>query len=869
MKIKQRNNGSNRSREILDLLKDKRSLRVWILRLAGVGAVIALFFGALGYGAYLRKTGDTGYYKHALLQIADLDFSFIKKYATGQLAELDKVDIDIKFKHMLRMQYLREQALNNGMITEEQKSEEFPAKLTINGVTHDVKIALTGMMTIHLEDASKFSFEVKVKGDDTIKGMKRFGMLLPDTRGYITDWLGMELMKERGLMGLRVDFVDVNINGKPKGIFYMEERFDKYLVENNSLREGIIFKLQEDVDAYQENKLMADDGAREQLLLIKRMWQDVLAGNLELGKFLDLKKMAQAFAVTDLINNRHALYRFNLRFYFNPVTGLAEPIVREWGALHKNDPNQWSLILEQPREVGTQRYKLERDKVLKMIFDNIEFKRYYLQEIQVLSQEQFLDQFLAKNGDKLHKLVSKVYMDWPFYDLPTHFLYENQKYIQGALAPDKDHIVAYFDHQKDYQIGINIRNTQDLPVEIKRLSWRDTIFFYPTEPIILDGGHTVPPEEVQVFNFEIPPTVTWSDTLLEELKISYNLLGLDNTGESILVFPWPYEERQAHAWNPIQRDANHTSFKFIEEVPETNVITIPKGNWTLDRDLVIPAGRRLEVEAGARIDMVNQTKVICYSPVYFMGTEQDSILVHSSDKTAQGWIIIRPGERSSVEYTTFDHLNCSKEKGWGVSGAVVFYEAPVDFNAAAFIGNKIGDDFLNVIRSDFTMENSLFKDINADAFDCDFCTGTVANSSFVDVGNDGIDVSGSDIRVSHVNLVRIGDKGLSAGEGSKMVADHITITDSEIGFTSKDRSELIITDSKAVNTRIGITIFMKKSEFGPAYIQADRVQIEGAEIPYLIETNSGFVLDGAGYEANRDDVKKILYGAEFGKASVR
>ena len=869
MKIKQQNNGSNRSREILDLLKDKKSLRVWILRLAGVAAVVVMFFAALGYGAYLKKTGDTGYYKHALLKIADLDFSFIKNYATGKLSGLDKVDIDIKFKHMLRLQYLREQARENGMITDEQKNEEFPAKLTINGVTHDVKIALTGMMTVHLENDSKWSFEVKVKGGDTIKGMKRFGMLLPDTRGYVTDWLGMELMKERGMMGLRVDFVDVSINGKPKGIFYMEERFDKYLVENNSLREGIIFKLQEDLNPYKESQLMESPGTRDQLLMIKRMWQDVLAGNLELGKFLDLKKVAQAFAITDLMNNRHALYRFNLRFYFNPITGLAEPIVREWGAMHKNDPNQWSIILEQPREIGTQRYKLEQDKVLKMIFDNLEFKRYYLQEAQVISQPQFLDQFLAKNGDKLHKIVSKVYADWPFYDLPTYFLYENQKYIQSALAPDKDHIIAYFGQQKDYELNVQIRNTQDLPVEIKHLSWRDTFYFYPKEPIILDAGHTVAREDIQTFTFKIPPTITWADSLLEELKISYNLLGLDNTGESVLVFPWTYENRAAHAWNPIVRDANHTSFDFVEEVPETNVISIPKGEWTLDRDLVIPAGRRLEVEAGAQIDMVNNAKVICYSPVYFMGTEQDTILVHSSDRTAQGWIIIRADERSSLEHTTFDHLNCSREKGWGVSGAVVFYESPVDFNYVAFIGNQIGDDFLNVVRANFMMENSLFKDINADAFDCDFCTGTVANSSFIDVGNDGIDVSGTEIQVSHVFMNRIGDKGLSAGEGSNMTAQYVEIINSEIALTSKDRSRLVVSDSKVTNCRIGVTTFEKKPEFGPAFAKVNRVTIEGAELPYLIEANSGFVLDDVDFPPNYEDVKKILYGAEYGKASVR
>lgn len=869
MKIKQHNNGSNRPREILDLLKDKKSLRTWFFRLAGLGLVVALFFGALGYGAYLRKTGDTGYYKHALLRIADLDFSFLKNYAQGQFAELDKFDVDIKFKHLLRIQYLREQALKEGIISEAIKSEEFPAKLTYNGKTYDVKIGLTGMMTVHLENAEKFSFEVKLKGDNTLMGMKRFGLLLPDTRGYLTDWLALELMKERGLMGLRVDFVDVSINGKAKGIFYMEERFDKYLVESNSLREGPIFKIEENIEAYQEKKLMAEPGTRDQLLMVKRMWQDVLAGNLPPEKFFDMEKLAKAFAITDLMNNRHALYRFNLRFYFNPVTGLAEPIVREWGALHKNEPFQMALMVEQARP-GTQSFRLGRDRVLDVLYKNLEFKKHYIREANYLCQEQFLNQFLAKNGEKIHRVIKKVYMDWPFYDLPTNYLYENQKYMASKLAPDMDPLIAYFEKQEGNQLVLHLRNQQDLPLEVKRLNWRDTMFFYPKEPIVMDGGFTVPNDQVQLFRFEIPPTVTWSDTLLPELQVTYNLLGLEERGKSSLVFPWPYEEREAHVGNPIARDANHSSFKFIEEEPETGVITIPKGNWTVDRDLVIPGGRRLEVEPGATVDIRNDAKVICYSPVFFRGTAEEPILVHSSDTSSQGVLIIGASEeRSLMEHTTFRFISRSKEFGWGVTGALVLYETPVDFRNVAFIGNREGDDFLNVIRADFTMDQVLFKDIKADAFDCDFCTGVVANSSFVNVGNDGIDVSGTRIRVSHVTMDGIGDKGLSAGEGSDMEAQYVSIANAEIALTSKDRSRLVISDSEVARSRIGFAIFEKKSEFGPAFVRADRVKIDGAELPYAIEKNSGFILDGANFPPNRDDVKAILYGAEFGKASVR
>ena len=102
-----------------------------------------------------------------------------------------------------------------------------------------------------------------------------------------------------------------------------------------------------------------------------------------------------------------------------------------------------------------------------------------------------------------------------------------------------------------------------------------------------------------------------------------------------------------------------------------------------------------------------------------------------------------------------------------------------------------------------------------------------------------------------------------------MTAMSIEIQNAEIALTSKDRSKLIVSDSKVLNSRVGLTTFMKKSEYGPGFAQLDRVTIEGAELPYLIEANSGFILDGKAFPPNRDDVKEILYGAEYGKASVR
>jgi hypothetical protein len=867
MKINEKYYGTERLREIYYGLKAKKPMRAWFKLIGGILAIIILSFGALGYGAYLKDIGNTHYYKRALVQLAHLDFSFIKNFASGNMSDLDKIDIDIKFKHLLRLKYLREQAMENGMITADHKNESFPAKLTYNGVSHNVKIALTGMMTIHLENDTKWSFEVKVKGDDTINGMKRMGMLLPATRGYITDWVGMELMKERGLMGLRVDFVDVAINGQPKGIFYMEERFDKHLIENNRLRESIIFKLQDDLDPYQESKLLADPGAREQLFLLKRMWQDVLAGNMELGQFLDLRKMAQAFAITDLMNNRHALYRFNLRFYFNPVTGLTEPIVREWGSMHKNDPKHWSIILEEPRLPGTQRAKLDRDPLLKRIYDNIDFKKYYIQEAMVLSQPEFLDNFLEKNEEKLNELLSKVYVDWPFYELPTHYLYENQAYIQEALQLKVDDVIAYFVDQQDSKLTLQIRNTQDLPVEVKHMSWQDSIIFLPLKPVILDGGHTVQMDEVQSFEFGIPSNLKWFDKTPEDLKITYHLLGDESSIRTNSVYTKTLEGRFPQKQKAIVHVSNYNSFPFIQKVPQRNVLIIPEGEWTLDKDLIIPEGYRLELKAGDNLDMTRNSRIISYSPVFFQGTEQDSIHIYSSDESSEGIAVLGTEERSSIEYSSFENLSSPSGNEEKISGAVVFYQSPVDFRSVSFTGNVKGENCLSIIRSDFSIDKARFKDISIDAFECDFSTGNVTNTSFVDVGSNAMVITSSDINLSHIFMNRIGQEALSANEGSNINARWVEVSNSEIALISKDRSKLNISDCKISGSRIGVTAFEKRTEFGPAYVAAERLKIFETDLPYLIETNSDFHLEGEQITPNHENVKKLLYGENDVKAA--
>lgn len=866
MRISHENNPNLSSGKIKNFIGKRRSLRVLLITMFGLGIFGFLFFATLGYGAYLKKIGTTTYFNQALINISEFDFSFIKNYAKGRVTSFDAMQIDIKFKHLMRIEYLRNQALQGKYIDDSIKDEEFPAELIYKGKTHRVKIALTGLTTEHLVNPDKWSFEVKVRGDDTVNGMKTFGLLIPKSRGYMSDWLAFELMKDQGLIGLRADFVDVSINGKGHGIYYMEERFDKHLIENNSKRESIIFKLQDGLSAYSESKLMEDPATRDQLLTLKRMWQDVMAGNLPPEKFFDMRKMAKVFVITDLMNNKHPLYPGNLRFYFNPGTGLVEPIAREFGTLNKYDRSTLSMFIEKPKESDYRHQKLRADKTLQAIYDNLEFKRHYVAEAERLSQPEFLDSlFIAKKG-KIDALIAKVYRTWPFYDIPTEKLYENQEYFRSVLFSDIDDIVAYYAATDAGKVNLNIRNHQYLPVEVAYIGWRDTMFLYPEQPIIIDSKENTLTNAIDLYSFKIPTGILWSDSLMNEMKIYYNLLG-SSRKRATLIYPWPYETRADHTGNPLAKTPNHNSFDFIQEDKNQGVISIPAGSWTVDRDLVIPKEKIFRINAGAKIDLVKSARIISYSPVNSQGEEGKPVIVTSSDESSMGVFITEAGKRSTLTYTEMSFLSNPRVDGWTMPAALTFYESPVDISYCTFSDNKVGDDFLNIIRSDFTIDNTLFKDINADAFDCDFCTGMVTNSVFVNIGNDGIDVSGTKINIQHVSIDNAGDKGLSAGEGSDMEASLVRITNSEIGITSKDNSTIVASDITMDNCRIGVTLFQKKSEFGPAYMTGHNITVQNAEIPYLVEDRSRLEIDGKMMTSNNDQVKKILYGAEYGKSS--
>lgn len=315
-----------------------------------------------------------------------------------------------------------------------------------------------------------------------------------------------------------------------------------------------------------------------------------------------------------------------------------------------------------------------------------------------------------------------------------------------------------------------------------------------------------------------------------------------------------------------RQQPNAHTFDFLIINAATKEILIKPGSWVVNKTMILPRGYRVICGPGTRLNLADASMILSYSPLEFTGSEDLPILIHSENSTGQGLAVLSAGKRSVLDYVMFDNLSNPAYQGWELTGAVTFYESDVQISHCQFIENR-SEDGLNLIRSEFGIANSLFSGTSSDALDADFCKGQITATSFINCGNDGIDVSGSVIEVERVFINGSGDKGLSNGEHSEMTVSDVEIQNAEIGIASKDISLIKLRNVNISGGQIGLTAYQKKPEFGPGVIEARELRIKNVPIPYLVEERSQVTVDEKVIPSSRDNVKDILYGVEYGKAS--
>ena len=293
---------------------------------------------------------------------------------------------------------------------------------------------------------------------------------------------------------------------------------------------------------------------------------------------------------------------------------------------------------------------------------------------------------------------------------------------------------------------------------------------------------------------------------------------------------------------------------------------------TIDKDFIIEKNTTLIINNGVNITLSNNANIYIYGKVNALGNAFNPIkfIGHHNSNSAI-YVNSIESQFNFCQFTELSALNNNLKFPLfkdllTTSSAITLYESSnIVFNNCLFTNNQIGDDMINAVRcNDIIISDCSFENIVSDALDSDFSDIEIENCKFILVGNDAIDGSKSNIKITRSYFDKIADKAISVGEESFVNILNGKITNSELALVVKDGSLLEAENIKLENNRMDLIAFSKKEEYDyPSYKLFD-CKITN----YLIDQNSHNIGEGDYYRTNQS-IQDVLYGEQYGKASVR
>ncbi len=707
-------------------------------------------------------------------------------------------------------------------------------------------------------------------------GMKRFSLQHPQTRQFIHEWLFLQALADEGMISLRYKFVEVIINGKSHGIYALEEHFGKHALEHSGYREGPIVGYSKDIwvqeyrrrnrsgipvynldgsflsariDGSETGSIVRHSLAEENFIKATSLLEAFRLKTMKASEVFDVQKLAFSMALHVLFASDEFDWK-DMKFYLNPFTSKLEPIGKE---IHSGKsvriPSWWLNDGYRPYQMA----------FINRLFNDYLFVEAYVQALKRVAAKDYFDALINKCDAELNKNLNIIATEFPNYRFSKRFFYNNQTRIRALLKPIKT-IHAYVESVDEKQLLLEVGNLQHFPVEILHVFVGDDLTLTPKKRMIVSGKKAADPVKYKELAFEGGKTIRNAHSKEKPIRISFQLLGSGNE-QSLDVIP---VKRFSKAMIETDLKLKRSSFRdrpFLDISDSMKEIHFVHGDWSIKKNLVIPPGFVVYGHAGLRLNLRDSATIITYSPLYLLGSKDRPITIDSTHG-GHGVVVVQADGKSFIKQVRFSGLSAPVYPGWSLTGAITFYESDVEISGTLFESNRDGDDFLNIVRSKFTVRNCTFKSVYLDAIDVDFSTGSVASTTFDQVGNDAIDVSGSYVNLDRIAINSAGDKAFSFGEASVANVTQAIIRGAYIGIASKDLSKIQVNGLSLLDSKIGLSSYQKKSEYGPGYLQVRSVKTKNVSNPYLVEDESLLTIDGRKMASNSKNLSKTLYDSQ-------
>jgi len=803
---------------------------------------------------------------------------------------LETLYLDIAPHDLARIAAKREEALELGILLASD-ADYVPATIRFRGAEIPVEVRLKGDWSDHFA-YEKWSFRVRVRGEEGILGMRQFALQDPSTRGFLNEWAYLANLRREGVLTVRYHFLHVVLNGQYMGIYALEESFARELFESQERREGLILRYSEDllweyrafyddqtmppsierfylIDEFQTGRISRDPALSAQRDAAVGLLRGLWTGEREAGEVFDLELMGRFLALSDLWNSEHALIWHNLRYYYNPITARLEPLVFDAQPLPDYlDPNM----------VG-----LRQDFHYDPFYHSPELQAAYVRALDEFSQPGYVDALEAELGPQYDALRAALLPEFDQRHLtpPWDELRRRQGLLRQMIDPYRT-VYAHVRRATDETVEIEVGNLLDLPLEIVGIQVNGALLPARAAWAAPESASLVVPSPPAAPEALVLRALDDEATFLPytRLRIPRAGLGLDESANlpalALVTQLWgmndTHTETVAPAYPPVLTDGPLPPTPTLEEALAQNpflqpvegqaMLSVPPGTWEVTGDLILPEGFGLRLEAGTTLLFGADHFLLARGPLDFAGGEDAPIALRPLGEQWRGVIVLQAGAPSTWRYVTVERAAPVDRNGWTLTGGVTFYQSPIALDHCRILDSP-GEDAINVVRADFAFRSSEFGPAAADAFDADFANGTVEECVFHHTGGDGVDVSGSQVQVTRARFLDIGDKGISVGENSLLTARDVYFENVAFAVVSKDLSHATVENATIVNAGIaGLVAYIKKPTYGPATISASDVTFidTPADRHTLVQTGSWIDLNGARVWGTEVDVEALYQG---------
>ena len=795
-----------------------------------------------GYWGNYKKTFLDRLYKSSYNNYLKLPY-IIPQAIYGYFIKIPQININISFDNQLVLEEDRKTVLrdsisdrNSGMTYSFIK---VPASIDYESKNVEIDVRLKGDRNIHFIESDKVSYKIEIENDKTIFGLNKFSLIKPRARNYIHEWLYHEFMEEGDLIKLKYDFVKLKINGESKGLYVIEEGFDKILIERNKRRNGPIFSLNEEwalgdnnqkkdilFEVYNKRTWLSDQN-KTFTLFAYNLLKNFFNGNENIENLFDIDKWAWFMAASDINYYAHGADVKSVRFYFNPVNAKFEPIpfdghrivvdlnknIIGWENFRNSAPSFERALLchrdiNNCKNLFHYKFFFNKDgKLNKTFFDK------YKKNINLISSKKFLDNFFDSRSEKISKINAKIYGDY--------FYADNIHYFGPGLY--------YFNKEEIFKRANRLK---------EKISVESSDIFISQAKNRIDIKNWNITSDTVLTNHNLYVKKIFCDDASKKREIIYDINQIiDKKNQHIILDDNSMNNincNRALLFDQISnvnflKEIDHLNFQHISEnkikignflnyFNENNgTLTLKNKKVIIDKNIIIPKGYVVKIISGEEIVLTDNSFIISESKFNVDGGDpahNPSIIIRGNNENMGGGLFIKNvDDENFFRNVIFENLNGNLNEPllnkYYLYGAINIYNSKIKLNNF-HIKNIFSEDAINIISSDFLLENGVFNEISSDAIDVDYGKGIVNKLEMKNIHNDAIDFSESNANISNIFFGNIGDKAISAGENSKIEIDNLKISDSYLGITSKDGSDVNAENIKISSVTIPFASYKKK-----------------------------------------------------------